>query len=83
LADEATRGIDVGAKGTILQTLRRLADGGLAVLLVSSELEEVAAASDRVYVLRDGRVTAHLAGRGAITEERMLDAAFGAVDAHA
>jgi ribose transport system ATP-binding protein len=83
LADEATRGIDVGAKGVILQTLRRLADAGLAVVLVSSELEEVAAASDRVYVLREGRVVAHLDGREPITEERMLDAAFDAVAAHA
>jgi ABC-type sugar transport system ATPase subunit len=79
LADEATRGIDVGAKGTILQTLRRLADRGLAIVLVSSELEEVAAASDRVYVLREGRVVAHLDGRRLITEQRMLDAAFEVV----
>lgn len=75
LADEATRGIDVGAKSTVLRTLKRLADRGLAVLFVSSELEEVAAVSDRVYVMRDRRIVAHLEG-AAVTESRILDAAF-------
>jgi ribose transport system ATP-binding protein len=76
LADEATRGIDVGAKGIVLQTLRRLADSGLAILFVSSELEEVAAVSDRVYVLRDGFVVAHFDGSEPITEDSILEAAF-------
>ena len=76
LADEATRGIDVGAKAVVMRTLRRLADGGMAILFVSSELEEVTALSDRVYVLRDGRVVAHFDGRAPITEDGVLDAAF-------
>jgi ABC-type sugar transport system ATPase subunit len=76
LADEATRGIDVGAKAVVMRTLRRLADSGMAILFVSSELEEVAALSDRVYVLRDGRVVAHFDGRSPISEDGILDAAF-------
>jgi ribose transport system ATP-binding protein len=75
LADEATRGIDVGAKSVVLETLRGLADEGLAVLFVSSELEEVAAVSDRVYVLRDGRIVAHFDER--FSEDALLEAAFG------
>jgi ABC-type sugar transport system ATPase subunit len=76
LADEATRGIDVGAKAVVMQTLRRLADGGMAIVFVSSELEEVAALSDRVYVLREGRIVAHFDGSAAITEDDIVDAAF-------
>jgi ABC-type sugar transport system ATPase subunit len=60
LADEPTRGIDVGAKEEILSKLRELADGGLAILFVSSELEEVVAISDRVIVLAAGREVGHL-----------------------
>jgi ABC-type sugar transport system ATPase subunit len=77
LADEATRGIDIGAKGQILETLRRLADQGLAVLFVSSELEEVAAVSDRVYVLHAGRLVAELDGSDGITQNDILNCAFG------
>ena len=76
LADEATRGIDVGAKSIVLQTLRRLADAGLAIVFVSSELEEVAAVSDRVYVLKDGRIAGYLDGSEPITEDRILSIAF-------
>ena len=63
LVDEPTRGIDVGAKGEVLATLRDLAAGGTAVVLVSSELEEVAAASDRILVLSKGRFVKELLGR--------------------
>jgi ribose transport system ATP-binding protein len=60
LADEPTRGIDVGAKEEIINKLRDLADGGLAILFVSSELEEVVAISDRVIVLAAGREAGRL-----------------------
>jgi len=62
LVDEPTRGIDIGAKEEILTTLRRRADEGLAILLVSSELEEIVAISDRVIVLSEGRRVAELDG---------------------
>jgi ABC-type sugar transport system ATPase subunit len=77
LADEATRGIDIGAKQKILVTLRELADQGLAILFVSSELEEVTAISDRVYVLREGAIVAELDKADRTSGDRILDHAFG------
>ncbi len=62
ILDEPTRGIDVGAKRDIQVLVRQLADEGLAVLLISSELEEIVANSDRVVTLRDGRAVAELVG---------------------
>jgi monosaccharide-transporting ATPase len=55
ILDEPTRGIDVGAKAEIQSLIKELADQGLAVLMISSELEEVLEGSDRVFVLREGR----------------------------
>jgi ribose transport system ATP-binding protein len=73
ILDEPTRGIDVGAKREIQQLVRRLADDGLAVLLISSEVEELVADTDRVVVLRDGRSVAELDG-DAIDEQPILEA---------
>ncbi|MGW2345043.1 sugar ABC transporter ATP-binding protein [Streptomyces sp. NPDC001661] len=56
LLDEPTRGVDVGARAELYAVIRRLADEGLAVLLVSSEVPEVLGLADRVLVLREGRV---------------------------
>lgn len=81
LADEPTRGIDIGAKATVIRTLRRLADAGLGIVFVSSDLEELAAVSDRAYVLRDGFVVAHLDGTEPISESAILAAAFSSVAA--
>ncbi len=58
LLDEPTAGIDIGARTDILRLIRRLADQGLAVLLVSSEFEELLAVADRLLVLRDGAIIA-------------------------
>jgi len=58
LLDEPTAGIDIGARTDILRLIRRLADQGLAVLLVSSEFEELLAVADRILVLRDGAIVA-------------------------
>ena len=60
ILDEPTRGIDVGAKGEIQRIIKQLADEGLGVLMISSELEEVVEGSDRVFVLREGRSVAQL-----------------------
>jgi ribose transport system ATP-binding protein len=60
ILDEPTRGIDVGGKADIQTLIRELADAGLGVLMISSELEEVIEGSDRVFVLRDGRTVADL-----------------------
>lgn len=71
LVDEPTRGVDVGAKREIHDLLRGLAGRGVAIVVVSSELPEILALSDRVLVMREGRVTAELA-RGEATEERIM-----------
>jgi ABC-type sugar transport system ATPase subunit/ribose/xylose/arabinose/galactoside ABC-type transport system permease subunit len=60
ILDEPTRGIDVGAKGEIYSLIRRLADEGRAIVLISSDLPEVLAQSDRLAVFRNGRISALL-----------------------
>ena len=63
LLDEPTRGIDVGAKVAVYRLMRKLAAEGKAILMVSSELPEVIGMSDRILVMRDGRLAGELAGR--------------------
>ena len=63
ILDEPTRGIDVGAKAEIQALIKELADEGLGVLMISSELEEVIEGSDRVFVLREGRNVCELTGK--------------------
>lgn len=72
LLDEPTRGVDVGARAELYAVIRRLADDGLAVLLVSSEVPEVLGLADRVLVLREGRVV-HMAPARELDEHRVLD----------
>ena len=72
LLDEPTRGVDVGARAEIYRLIRRLAADGSAVVLVSSELEEVLQLSDEVLVLADGRVV-HQGPAADIDEHRILD----------
>jgi galactofuranose transport system ATP-binding protein len=62
ILDEPTRGIDVGAKAEIEKLVGLLCDQGMAILFISSELEEVVRTSDRVYVLRDRKMVAELIG---------------------
>lgn len=78
LLDEPTRGVDVGARAELYAVVRRLADEGLAVLLVSSEIPEVLGLADRVLVLREGRVV-HTAPARELDEHRVLDLVM---DAH-
>ncbi|MER6978940.1 sugar ABC transporter ATP-binding protein [Streptomyces carpinensis] len=73
LLDEPTRGIDVGAKAEVQALIDELAGDGLGVLLISSDLEELIEGSDRVVILKDGRVVGHLADEE-VTEEGLLDA---------
>ncbi|MGW2786308.1 sugar ABC transporter ATP-binding protein [Streptomyces populi] len=72
LLDEPTRGVDVGARAELYGVVRRLADEGLAVLLVSSEVPEVLGLADRVLVLREGNVV-HTADARELDEHRVLD----------
>jgi ABC-type sugar transport system ATPase subunit len=82
IADEPTRGVDVGAKRQIHELIADLAERGMAVLLISSELEEVLGLAHRVLVMRQGRIVARYAGEEA-TMERVMGAAFAADDEEA
>jgi ABC-type sugar transport system ATPase subunit len=81
LMDEPTRGIDVGAKHRVYELMRELTRQGVAVLMVSSELPEVIGMSDRILVMRDGRLAGELPA-GA-SEEAVLAMATGAASEEA
>ena len=76
LFDEPTRGIDVGAKGEIYELMRRLADSGVAILMISSDMEEVIGVSDRIAVMHEGAIAGFL-NRGEFSEDRVLQLAVG------
>ena len=76
LASEPTRGMDVGAKDEVLSILRRMADAGTAVLLVSSEPETILAAADRILVMAKGRIVAEYTS-GEVTKEMLVHDAAG------
>jgi rhamnose transport system ATP-binding protein len=76
ILDEPTRGIDIGAKVEVHRIIAELAASGLAIILISSDLPEVLAMSDRVLVMHEGRLTAELS-RAEATEERVMFAATG------
>ena len=74
--DEATRGIDLGAKAEIYEILRGLAKEGLGILAVSSEISEIFEISDRVLVMHAGKLAADM-GREEMTEANVVAAATG------
>lgn len=76
LFDEPTRGIDVGARAEIYSLMRELADQSVAILMVSSDMEEVLAVSDRIVVMHEGRVSGELLREDA-TEEKVMKLAVG------
>ena len=71
IVDEPTRGVDVGARSEIYRLLRGLADRGVALLVVSSDLPEVLTLADRIVVMAEGRTVGELPGDGA-SEEQVL-----------
>jgi len=79
ILDEPTRGVDVATKHEIYNIIRALADSGTAILLISSELPEVIGLSDRVIVLREGRITGEFK-RQETSEEKLLACAAGVVN---
>jgi rhamnose transport system ATP-binding protein len=78
ILDEPTRGIDIGAKSEVHRLMGELATQGIAILMISSELPEILAMSDRILVMREGRITAHFTKNEA-TAERIMAAATGQV----
>jgi rhamnose transport system ATP-binding protein len=76
ILDEPTRGIDVGAKAEVHHMINELASQGMAVIMISSDLPEVLAMSDRVLVMREGRQMG-IFDRSEATEERVMAAAMG------
>jgi ribose transport system ATP-binding protein len=80
ILDEPTRGVDVGAKQEIYQLFSQLADAGLAILVISSELEELLGMCDRIHVMRRGELKAQFT-REQFDREAILRAAFGQSDA--
>jgi ribose transport system ATP-binding protein len=77
ILDEPTIGVDIGAKSEIVDTVRRMADAGMAVLVISSELEELMAISDRILVLHGGRISQELNRRNVASEEELHHAIQG------
>ena len=80
ILDEPTRGIDIGAKVEVHRIISELAASGLGIILISSDLPEVLAMSDRILVLHEGRLTAEIPRQQA-TEERVMFAATGSAAA--
>ncbi len=75
--DEPTRGIDVGAKSEIYQLMRNLAESGVAIIMISSDMEEILGESDRVAVMHEGAITGILT-REQASEEAIMKLAVGA-----
>jgi rhamnose transport system ATP-binding protein len=80
ILDEPTHGVDVGTKADVHRTISHLATEGLTILLISSELLEVLGMSDRILVMREGRLVAEIP-RAEATEERVIQAAAGVQEA--
>ena len=72
IVDEPTRGVDVGAKAEVHQILVQLAERGIAIMMISSELPEVLAVSDRIVTMRRGRITGEMPAVEA-TEEKLME----------
>jgi ribose transport system ATP-binding protein len=83
ILDEPTRGIDVGAKSEIYRLMRELADRGVAILMISSDMEEVIGVSDRIAVMHEGEVSGTLERREAFSEDAVLRLAVGQAANHA
>lgn len=78
ILDEPSRGIDVAARADLYRIIDALAEQGLAVLMISSDFEEVAMLSDRVLIMSEGRITTTLEGDD-VTFENVRDASFGSL----
>jgi rhamnose transport system ATP-binding protein len=79
--DEPTRGIDIGAKAEVHGLMHQLAADGVAILMISSELPEIIHMSDRILVMRQGRIAGELA-RADATQESVMALATGVAALH-
>jgi len=79
ILDEPTHGVDIGAKSEIYELMRQLAEEGMAIILISSELPEVLALANRIVVMHEGRVTG-IIDRSDATEEYIMSYATGLAD---
>jgi ABC-type sugar transport system ATPase subunit len=77
IADEPTRGVDIGARSEIYAFLRSLAARGSAIVMISSDLSEILGLSDRIYVMKSGSIAGEVSGADA-TEESVIALATGA-----
>ncbi|MCH2181132.1 MAG: sugar ABC transporter ATP-binding protein [Mariniblastus sp.] len=77
IVDEPTRGIDVGAKYEIYQLMNELVAGGIAILMISSELPEVLGMADRVLVMRQGRIAGEIESPQTATQQEIMELAAG------
>jgi ribose transport system ATP-binding protein len=75
--DEPTRGIDVGAKAEIYRLMGNLADNGVAIIMISSDMEEILGVADRIAVMHEGRITGVLQ-RDQFSQEAIMHLAVGA-----
>ena len=76
ILDEPTRGVDVGAKREIYQLMNELAERGVAIVMVSSDLPEVLGVSDRILVVHEGKIAGELS-RTEATQEKIMNLATG------
>ena len=75
LMDEPSRGIDIGAKTEVFEIIHEFSERGLSIIVISSELKEIMAIADRIYVLSNGKCTAELKGAD-ITEDNLVRASY-------
>ncbi|MEG0650334.1 MAG: sugar ABC transporter ATP-binding protein, partial [Oscillospiraceae bacterium] len=75
IVDEPTNGVDIGAKSEIYKILRNIAQQGASVIVVSSELPEILSVSDRILVMRKGRISAEFENVG-VTQEMLMSKAL-------
>ena len=75
LMDEPSRGIDIGAKTEVFEIIHKFSEKGLSIIVISSELKEIMAIADRIYVLSNGKCTAELSG-SEITEDNLVRASY-------
>ena len=75
ILDEPSRGVDIGAREEIHEAIRELAANGVGIIVISSDVEELAMLADRVVVLREGKVAGELVGDD-ITEARIIEMSY-------